>query len=140
VPVRRRTIIVAVTTLVVLLGGAGLFSYRAGLLPAWFPGSKAVAASDPFEQSRIEDVRDAVDTVAKVDRALSSATPDGRQILLHQGHDVVAAACTEAGQVTRMPGDLATFVQHNCANGEVAPGSEFALTTGSNHDPDPGAG
>lgn len=123
-----------------VVAGIAFGSYRAG----WWPGADADRQSAVFEQSRVDDLRSDVTAATAVSTDMAAAAPAGQEVLRQQGNEVTTHACEISNEIHPLPADLSAFVQANCANGEVSPSSEFAVSTGGagatpSNDPDPGA-
>ena len=122
---------------VLLVAGILFGTYRAG----WLPGLSPTSQGSTFQQSRIDELRADQSAASTASTDMAKASPAGKEVLRQQGHDVVAQACTISGEIHQLPSDLTDFVHRNCAEGEVAPNSEFATAAdgGTVSDPDPGA-
>jgi hypothetical protein len=122
----------------IVAGGTVFGLYQSGW---WSPA--AASGSPSFEQSRLTELRGDIGTIQTISTDMATASDAATADLRDQGHDVTAQACTVSGDIRQLPSDLATFVQQNCKDGEVAPGSEFAESsdgTGqTSNDPDPGS-
>ena len=123
---------------VLLLAGVLFGSYRAG----WLPGLSPASPGSTYQQSRIDELRADQSSADTASADMAKADPAAKEVLRQEGHDVVAQACTITGDVHQLPADLTDFVHRNCAEGQVAPGSEFATAAdgATVSDPDPGAG
>ena len=131
-----RALVISLTG-VLLVAGILFGSYRAG----WLPGLSPATRGDTFQQSRIDELRGDQSAATTASADMAKASPAAKEVLRRQGHDVVAQACTINGEIHQLPSDLVDFVHRNCAEGHVAPGSEFATAAdgGTVSDPDPGA-
>jgi hypothetical protein len=121
-----------------VVAGVAFGSYRAG----WWPGTDTDNQAAMFEQSRVDDLRADVSAATTVSTDMATASPAGKEVLRQQGNAVTTHACSISGEIHPLPADLGAFVRANCAEGEVAPTSEFAVGTGGaapSNDPDPGA-